>query len=172
MKISMRFIKLMHLVITAGMCLAPVYAQTTTGNVRGVVLDANGAAVPGAKVTVTNKQTNQAATAQSADDGSYQFSDLLPGDYTINVEAANFRSLLLNDVRVELNQTTDVPSQLQVGLQGETVEVSAAGAELVDTTTTTLSRPLMKDRWWNLRKPMLAVRLAAALTTWRCSPQT
>ena len=41
---------------------------------------------------------------------------------------------------VELNQTTDVPTQLQVGQTSENIEVSAGGVELVDTTTTTLSK--------------------------------
>jgi len=116
------------------------HAQQTTGNVRGTVSDQTGAVVPGAKVTIINRQTNNAQTAQTGDDGQYQFNNLLPGDYTINVEAANFKGLTLNDVRVELNQTTDVPTQLQVGLQGEVIEVSAGGAELVDTTTTSLSK--------------------------------
>ena len=116
------------------------HAQQTTGNVRGTVSDQTGAVVPGAKVTIINRQTNNPQTAQTGDDGQYQFNNLLPGDYTINVEAANFKGLTLNDVRVELNQTTDVPTQLQVGLQGEVIEVSAGGAELVDTTTTSLSK--------------------------------
>ncbi|MDQ3651953.1 MAG: carboxypeptidase regulatory-like domain-containing protein [Acidobacteriota bacterium] len=121
-------------------CAASALAQQTTGNVRGTIKDPTGAVVPGAQVSLINKQTNSTATAQSSDSGDYQFNDLLPGEYDIRVEAANFKTLTLTDVRVELNQTTDVPTQLQIGLQGEVVEVSAGGAELVDTTTTTLSK--------------------------------
>jgi hypothetical protein len=65
---------------------------------------------------------------------------LLAGDYQITVEAPSFKKLTLNDVRVNLNQTTDVPVALQVGVQTETVEISAEGAELVQTTTTNLSK--------------------------------
>jgi hypothetical protein len=115
-------------------------AQQTTGNVRGIVKDPTGAVIPGAKVTITNKQTNFSSNTQSTEAGEFQFNDLLPGDYTITIEATNFKTLTLNEVRVELNQTTDIPAELQVGLQGETVEVSAGGAELVETTTTTLSK--------------------------------
>lgn len=124
------------LVIGAG----SAFAQQTTGNVRGVVTDPNGAAVPGARVTLTNPNTGASQSAQSSAAGEYQFNNLLPGDYQLQVEAASFKGLTLSNVRVQLNQTTDVPTQLQIGVQTETVEVSAGGAELVDTTTTTLSK--------------------------------
>jgi hypothetical protein len=65
---------------------------------------------------------------------------LLPGDYSITIEANNFKKSTLNQVRVELNQVTDVPVQLEVGLATEVVEVSAAGAELVDTSTSSLTK--------------------------------
>ena len=121
-------------------CVMSVAAQQTTGNVRGTVKDPNGAIVPGAKVTITNKTTNQSQTVQSSSEGTFEFNNLLPGDYTISIEATSFKTLTLNEVRVEVSQTTDVPAQLTVGLASETVEVSAGGAELVDTTTTTLSK--------------------------------
>ena len=126
--------------LLAVVCTAPVAAQQTTGNVRGVVADPNGAAVPNARVRITNRQTNISQDAQTNDSGEYQFNNLLTGDYTVTVEAASFKTTTLSDVRVQLNQTTDLPVQLQVGLQGETVEVSAAGAELVNTNDTTLAR--------------------------------
>ncbi|HJQ31240.1 MAG TPA: carboxypeptidase-like regulatory domain-containing protein [Pyrinomonadaceae bacterium] len=120
-------------------CMAPARAQQT-GDIRGIVKDPTGAVVPNARVTLTDKQTNRSTSAQTSGEGEYQFNNLLPGVYTITVEATNFKTLTLNDVRVELNQTTDVAAQLTVGLQAETVEVSAGGAELIDSTTTTLSK--------------------------------
>jgi hypothetical protein len=116
-------------------------AQVTTGNVRGVVTDPNGAAVPGAKVTLTKKSTNSSTTTQTTSEGEFQFNNLLPDrDYTITIEAASFKTLSLSDVNVQLNQTTDVPAQLQIGAVGETVQVTAGGAELVDTTTQNLAK--------------------------------
>jgi len=131
---------LQAIILTIAVGAVATHAQQTTGNVRGIVKDPTGAVVPNAKVTITNKATANSTTAQTTDEGEYQFNNLLPGEYTVSVEAANFKTLTLNDVRVELNQTTDVPTELQVGLQGEVVEVSAGGAELVDTTTTNLSK--------------------------------
>src|SRR5262249_39462393 len=63
-----------------------------------------------------------------------------PGEYQLTVEAASFKTATLNGVRVELNKTTDIPVVLEVGLQTETINISAAGSELVQTTTTTLSK--------------------------------
>src|SRR5205807_7735528 len=61
-------------------------------------------------------------------------------DYSITVETPGFKTLTLNEVRVQLNQTTDVPAQLTLGAVGETVTVTAGGAELVDTTTQNLAK--------------------------------
>ena len=136
--------RLLSQVIGLGMivlaCMVSTQAQVTTGNVRGIVQDATGAVLSGAKVTITNKQTNVSATTQSSGQGEYRFNDLLPGEYTLTVENQGFKKLTLNDVRVELNQTTDVPAQVQIGATNEVVEISAGGTELVDTTTTTLSK--------------------------------
>lgn len=115
-------------------------AQSTFGNVRGVAKDETGAVIAGAKVTIINQKTNNSLTTQTKEDGSYQFVNLLVGEYKMTIEAAGFKTLNLSDVRVELNQTTDVPTTLSVGGAGEIVEVSASGAELVETTTTTLSK--------------------------------
>ncbi len=122
-------------------CVLSAHAQVTTGNVRGTVTDPQGAVVPNAKVTITQKSTNNTTTAQTTGSGEFQFNNLLPGsDYSLTVEAASFKTLTLSDVRVQLNQTTDLPATLTIGAIGETVEVTAGGAELVDTTTQNLAK--------------------------------
>ena len=122
-------------------CALAVSAQVTSGNVRGTVTDPNGAVVPNAKVTITEKSTNVSSTTQTTGSGEYEFKNLLPADdYIIAIEAQGFKTTTLSDVRVQLNQTTDVPAQLQLGQVGETVEVTAGGAELVDTTTQNLAK--------------------------------
>jgi hypothetical protein len=140
MNISQRLSRAALALGVALACVATAHAQTTFGNVRGVVRDPQGAVVPGATVTITNKETNASITTQTTGEGEYQFNNLLVGTYAVRIEAPSFKTLTLTDVRVELNQTTDVPSELTVGGVGETIEVSAGGAELVETTTTTLSK--------------------------------
>src|SRR6185295_15249894 len=55
-------------------------------------------------------------------------------------EAQNFKALTLTDVKVQLNQITDLPAQLTLGAVGESVTITSGGTELVDTTTNTLSK--------------------------------
>jgi len=116
--------------------LSSVHAQVTTGNVRGVVTDPNGAVVTNAKVTLTKKSTNNSATTQTSETGQFEFNNLLLGnDYTVTVEASSFKTLTLTDVKVLLNQTTSLPAQLTLGDVGESVTITSGGTELVDTNT-------------------------------------
>jgi hypothetical protein len=99
------------LCILTGWLATPSLGQVTNGNIRGIVQDATGAVVAGAKVTLTDKQTNKVTTGQSNDSGEFLFVNLPPGLYEVKIEATNFTTLLLTGVRVELNRTTDVPRQ-------------------------------------------------------------
>ena len=73
-------------------CLFTAQAQVTTGAVRGVITDPNGAAVADAKVTITNKATNVTTTTQTSGSGQFEFNNLLiRDDYEITVEAAKDR---------------------------------------------------------------------------------
>jgi hypothetical protein len=124
-------------------CGISVHAQVTTGSVRGVVKDQTGAVIPGATVTITDPNTKVSQTTQSGSGGEYQFNNLLVGTYTIVVQppsGSNFSTLTVNDVRVQLNELTDVPTALQPGETTASVTVSAGGAELVDSTTLNLSK--------------------------------
>src|SRR5215475_10973929 len=136
-----RVIKLTVTVLIALTFLsAAVLAQQTTGNVRGLIKDPTGAVVASAKVTILDKKTNSILTTESTGAGEYEFKNLPGGDYQITVEATGFKKATLTDVRVQLNQTTDIGVTLEIGAQNEVLEVSAGGAELVDTTTTNLAK--------------------------------
>lgn len=122
-------------------CTFTAHAQVTTGAVRGVITDPNGAAVTNAKVTITKKSTNVSSTTQTSGSGQFEFNNLLLGDdYEVTVEAQNFKTLTLSEVKVQLNQINDLSAQLTVGGIGETVTVTSGSAELVDTTTANLSK--------------------------------
>lgn len=139
-RVNLRYLLFPVVLLVAGLISTVGFAQQTTGNVRGLVKDQVGAVVPQATITLTNTRTNEVYTTTSGGDGQFQFNNLLGGSYTLRIESAGFRPLILNDVRVQLNQTTDVPAALTAGIQGETVEISAGGLELVQTTTTNLQR--------------------------------
>src|SRR6185369_11169880 len=122
-------------------CALSAHAQATTGGIRGVVTDQNGAVVQGAKVTLSRKTTGGTQTVETNGSGQFEFTNLLPSDdYSVSVEAANFKTVSLTDVRVSVNQSTDLPVQVSPGQVTETVTVTAGGAELVDTTSANLSK--------------------------------
>jgi len=122
-------------------CALSAHAQATTGGIRGVVTDQNGAVVQGAKVTLSRKTTGGTQTVETNGSGQFEFTNLLPSDdYSVSVEAPNFKTVSLTDVRVSVNQSTDLPVQVSPGQVTETVTVTAGGAELVDTTSANLSK--------------------------------
>lgn len=72
---------------------APAIAQETRAQLAGTITDPQGAAVPGAAVTVTNIETNTALRLRTNSTGYYEANLLLPGNYMVEVEAAGFKKL-------------------------------------------------------------------------------
>lgn len=106
-----------------------VSAQFRAG-VQGVVSDANGAAVPGANVTLTNKATNQSQSVVTTNDGFYRFSALSPGIYSVSVEKENFSKTVVDEVKVDAEAIRGQDVVLQAGAITEVVTVEAQGAPL------------------------------------------
>src|ERR1043165_1718578 len=104
-------------------------AQFRAG-VQGVVTDNAGGTIPGATVTLTNKETNQTQTTQSSDDGFYRFSALPPGVYSISVEKEGFKKGVVDDVKVDAEATAGQDIKLEAGVISEVVTVQAEAAEL------------------------------------------
>jgi hypothetical protein len=100
-------------------------SQASTGQIAGDVTDPNGAAVPNASVTVTNKETGLTRTATTSDDGLYTIVLLPPGTYTVSVQAANFAESKVENVVVNVGRVVDVKIALGVTAVSETVLVTA-----------------------------------------------
>src|SRR2546429_9440960 len=88
-------------------------AQEFRGSITGKVTDPNGANIPGATVTIKNVDTNVQATANTNDEGSYEFRLLLPGKYTLTVSAQGFSATTREgiEIRVADKLTLDVSMQ-------------------------------------------------------------
>jgi Carboxypeptidase regulatory-like domain/TonB dependent receptor-like, beta-barrel len=103
------------------------FAQSqTTGRISGTITDQQGAALPGAEVTVTNKATGEARTVTADTDGNYFVPLLSPGTYTVTVTASGFKKYISEDARVAITETTPINPVLEVGSVQETVTVDAA----------------------------------------------
>ena len=98
--VSVNWVMLLGLLTFSGLLLVSsvAFAQQTSGNVRGLVKDQNGALVPNAKVTIFDKKTNSSLTTQSSNSGEYEFKNLQGGEYQLTVEASGFKKLTLSDV--------------------------------------------------------------------------
>src|ERR1700730_920674 len=99
-------------------------AQTTFGNITGTVSDTSGGAGEAAQVTLTNHETDAKLTQTTGSDGLYQFSNLLPGRYKIEVEKPGFKHITQPDVVVQVQQTSSINLTMQVGDVSQTVEVT------------------------------------------------
>jgi outer membrane receptor protein involved in Fe transport len=131
----------MNLVLLTLLCLLAgnaVLGQTTTGRLRGQVLDPSGGAVANAEVTVTNQATGVTVTVTTTSAGTYGLPSVLPGLYKVSIEAKGFRSLVKKDVPVLADQDNVADAQLEIGSASETVEV-VAGTVAVQTTSATLN---------------------------------
>jgi hypothetical protein len=96
-----------------------------TGSISGAVRDRAQAVVTGAKVTVTNVQTNLTQEATSGADGSYHFLALPAGNYKITATAAGFRPFATTDITVQVNDQLRIDITLQVGTVKEEVSITA-----------------------------------------------
>jgi hypothetical protein len=103
---------------------APLLAQAVYGTLLGTVTDSQGAAMPGATVTVTETGTNLSRTAATNASGNYNFSNLKSGTYRVNAELSGFRKAAREGVDVAVNTTVRVDVTLQVGQLTEEVTVS------------------------------------------------
>ena len=77
------------------LCSIPILltAQVQNGQFTGVVTDPSGAAIPNAKVTVTNTGTNLAITTSTTQSGLFVARELPPGTYKITAEASGFKTV-------------------------------------------------------------------------------
>lgn len=107
---------------------AAAQSQASSGQIAGDVTDPNGAAVPNATVTVTNKETGLTRTANTSDDGLYTIVLLPPGTYTVTAQASNFAESKVENVVVNVGRVVDVKIALGVTAVQETVLVTAESA--------------------------------------------
>ncbi len=115
----------MRSLLVLAMLSAPLAAQEFRATLTGRVLDPSEAPVGGASITVTNTGTNAVAATKTDAQGNYTVAFLVPGTYSIAVEAAGFKKALRNQVQLNVNQTATVPFRLELGTVSQEVTVSA-----------------------------------------------
>ena len=100
------------------------FAQYDTGSVVGEVRDATGAVLPGATVTVLNKDTASKYAVVSGSDGEYEVPSLHTGNYRISAEHPGFSTSIADNVTVSVGARQRIDLTLEVGKTETTVEVT------------------------------------------------
>jgi hypothetical protein len=127
----------------------PAFPQgETTSAIVGQVSDASGAGVPGAVVSVTNKETALKRTARTDESGRFNFPQLMPGTYSVKVEAQGFEPQENDSVSSGLGQKQTVDFTIKVARVMQSVEVTSEAAILNPedaNTSTTLNASALED---------------------------
>ena len=106
------------------LCSAMLHAQDR-GTITGSVVDSSGAVVPTAKVTLLNPSTGQRSLIETNADGAYTFLSLTAGRYTVTAEKDGFRKAEASNVVVQVNTTSRLDIQMQLGAVQETIRVES-----------------------------------------------
>lgn len=117
--------RLMLGVLYVLVCSLAVFAQGGTGQLSGTVTDANEAVVPGAAVKLTSLATSQVREAVTGDSGDFAFTLLPAGDYKLEVAASGFRTVIVDNLRINVTQTTTLPVRLDAATVSGMVTVNA-----------------------------------------------
>src|SRR5208283_3747394 len=105
---------------------APLWGQAVANaQISGSVTDPSGAAVPGAKVTVTQTNTRLARTTATGSDGTYLFANLPVGPYLLEAGSAGFASYVQKGIVLQVSDSPVINITLKVGQVTQQVEVSA-----------------------------------------------
>src|SRR6266852_2610275 len=123
---------LVGLILLIELPVGSLLAQTSAGRIIGTITDQGGAAVPGATVTLVNRDTGIETKEVTQANGYFTFLNVRPGAYTMNVAAAGFATVAIAQFLVEVNQTVSRDAILTVGALQQAVEVRAE-AEMVQT---------------------------------------
>ena len=121
---------MLRLIFAALLVVCCAFAQTTSTQILGTVLDPSGAAIAGANVEATRKSTGEKRFAQSNETGNYVLLNLESGEYMLAVSAPGFRAERISSLQLELSQRARVDVTLKVGDVAEAVEVTAVAPVL------------------------------------------
>jgi Carboxypeptidase regulatory-like domain len=128
----------------------PAHAQSNVqaGSIQGVVSDPQGGVVPNAKVTITNKDTGAVLDTTTTSAGTFVSGSLVPGTYTVRVEAPSFKTVTGTYV-VQINQVSSATIKLELGASSTVVEVSGQAVS-VNTDQSQVSGTLTTQQIENL----------------------
>ncbi|HVW83274.1 MAG TPA: carboxypeptidase-like regulatory domain-containing protein, partial [Bryobacteraceae bacterium] len=107
------------------------YAQNITGSMTGRIVDQQGAAVPNATVTANEPAKKVNVSTKTTGEGDFSIAGLLPGNYTVTVEAPGFKKLQRTNIPLNAQDKLALGNfTVEVGAVTESIEISATQALL------------------------------------------
>jgi hypothetical protein len=166
MSLRKRFHFFFHLLLCLGILAAvsgSASAQSIYGSIRGLITDPSASAVASAKVNLTNQGTGDQRSVVANNLGEYVFSQVVPGKYTIAVEAPGFKKVERKDVILETQGNLTVDLTLDVGNVSESVQVTSE-TPLIETATASQGQVIDNQKLIDLpnigRNPFILSKLA------------
>ncbi len=138
------------LALVLSFSLSSLHAQSSFGQVSGVVTDPTGAAIPGATITITSVGTQSKRTIVSDSDGNYILTNLAIGSYSISVTQTGFRTAQQAGVTITADAKVTSNFALQLGQASEVVQVESGAIESLNTTSGELARVVDSKQVENL----------------------
>ena len=112
------------------LCATSLLSQQDRGLITGTVKDPTGATIAGARVTVTQTQTNSRYSSVSTDAGDYTLPSLSIGTYTVRIEKEGFKAFVGKNLTVAASSVNRLDAILEIGTSQQTIEVSASGSQV------------------------------------------
>jgi Ca-activated chloride channel family protein len=124
-------------------------AVAAKAGLTGLVKDAQGGGIPGARITVKNIATGVTTSAQSNGTGNWAIPSLDAGVYEVTVSLSNFKTVKYSRVGLTSGQTTNINTVLEVGGVSDVIQVTAT-TQLVETSNTNVTTTVSADQMSNL----------------------
>jgi len=134
---QVRLARFVLLLVSVFFFASLTWAQSATSSLSGTVVDAKGALIAGADVTLSNSQTGFSRIVKTGGRGDYQFLQVPPAPYELTVSAPGFGTVKRNNVVLQVSSPATLNLTLQVATQAVTVEVTGE-TPAVNTTDATL----------------------------------
>jgi hypothetical protein len=158
-------------IIFAGLLVmvnATCSAQVTSGTILGTVTDPKGAAIVGAKITITNVATGIVSNVTSKNGGKFELPNLPNGPYKVSVDAPNFKTSTRTGIDLNIGQEYRVDMKLEIGQSAQNVIVEA-NAQVLRTESSQLSSTIDQRTIEEVpnvnRNPLLNATLVAGVVT-------
>jgi hypothetical protein len=127
-----------RLLFVAPILAAVAAAQIDTANLTGIVADESGGVIRNAEVELTNQNTGAGRVTHTDASGRYNFEQLPPGPYRLMAQIAGFQTEVVPRIELTVGRKAVLDLRLKIG-EVKTETIVTAGAELVDTRSSTLS---------------------------------